>query len=82
MTTYNTVTYQTTALATNYPGLGIRCNNQDIYCNSEDYYCDGSVAMRKRVSGFGITTVSTDIYTISLAHDCFGGNTFSKVAYS
>ena len=82
MTTYNTVTYSTTTPDTTYPGLGIRCDNEDIYCDSEDYYCDGAVAMRKRLSGAGITTVSTEVYTISIMYDCFGGNTFSKVTYS
>ena len=28
-----------------YAGLGIMCDNNDIYCDTLEYYCDGAVAM-------------------------------------
>ncbi len=44
-TTYDKIAYIATTLYDTYAGLGIMCDNNDIYCDTLEYYCDGAVAM-------------------------------------
>ncbi len=44
-TIYDSITHTSTTLYDTYAGLGIMCDNNDIYCDTLEYYCDGAVAM-------------------------------------
>lgn len=42
---YTKETYTAPTYTKTEPGLGIMCDNEDIYCDSEKYYCDGAIIM-------------------------------------
>ena len=45
-TSYNNISFASVTHTDTFAGLGIMCDNENIYCNSMEYYCDGSVVFR------------------------------------
>ena len=82
MTTYNTIEYATTTAYATAPGLGLKCDNEDLYCDNEDYWCDGAVRMRPITEGVGIRCNSTVILCNSLTYDIQGEVIYNKESYS
>lgn len=72
--TYTAPTYTKTE-----PGLGIMCDNVDIYCDSEKYFCDGAIIMRNFHRN--ITTVSKNFFTTEQISNLTGYQWYNKESY-